>query len=178
MLKIGRTGYVFILCDFSLLEIYFMLDLPSKCFKVIFSLTFLFFLLYTVPAQTGKNDVVEITVSASFYCHGSPQCKIKGKGLTATGERVRDGIIAVDPKVIPLRRTIEIVKPESLAGMYRSSDTGGKRIKGKFIDIWVPTQKRAMRLGIVKNIVLKVYPKDYKSEVNKEKATDVSKTVE
>jgi len=162
-----------------------MLDLPSKTLKVIFSLTILFVLMYNVKAQTGKNDTVEMIVSASFYCHGSQQCKIKGSGLTATGEKVRKGLIAVDPKVIPLRRTVEILEPEHLAGLYRSSDTGGRRIKGRFIDIWVPSQKEAVRLGIVKNIVLKVYPKGYKTpekieninnkEVEKEK--DVSERI-
>lgn len=152
-----------------------MLDLPSKCRKIVFSLTFVCVLLYSVSAQTGKKDYVEYSeVSASFYCHGSPNCTVKSKGITATGTKVKRGTIAVDPKVIPLRRTIQIVEPESIAGWYVSEDTGGKRIKGKFLDIWVPTQKEAMQKGLYKkNIVLRVYPKGFKKEdLEKEEVKD------
>lgn len=159
-----------------------MLDLPSKCLKLFFSLTILFSLMYNASAQTGKDDVIYMTVNASFYCHGSKSCTVKSKGVTATGEKVREGIIAVDPKVIPLRRTIEIVEPEIVAGVYRSSDTGGKRIKGKFIDVWVPTQHQAIKFGIIKNIKLKIYPKgitedDVRKRL-KEKENDVSETIQ
>jgi hypothetical protein len=43
------------------------------------------------------------------------------------------------------------------------------------VDIWVPSQKEAKQKGIVKNIVLRVYPKGYKPEI-KEKEEDVSQT--
>ena len=147
------------------------MDLQSKYRKVIFCLLLMLSLMYSVNAQVGKEDFTTLIGVASFYCHGSKQCKIVGKGITATGNKVSKGIIAVDPKVIPLRRYVEIVKPESLAGMYRSLDTGKRIIKNR-IDIWVPTQREAIELGI-KKVVLRIYPKNYKPEVKeKDVATE------
>lgn len=132
-------------------------------------------MLYTCSAQVGKSDIKEMIVTASFYCHGSKACKIVGKGITATGDRVRKGLIAVDPKIIPLRRHVEIIEPKNIAGMYYSADTG-KDIKKQRVDIWVPSQKEAVKLGKIKNVVLRIYPKDYKVDLKKEE--DVSKTIE
>ncbi|HNC56729.1 MAG TPA: 3D domain-containing protein [Leptospiraceae bacterium] len=130
--------------------------------KIIFSLTLLLFMFYNSRAQVGKEDFKTITVSASFYCHGSPSCKVKGSGKTATGDKVREGVIAVDPKVIPLKSKVEILEPEILKGSYTALDTGGGRIRGKFIDVWVSSQKEAVKKGIIKRVVLRVYPKNYK----------------
>ena len=144
-----------------------MLDLPSKCSKAFFSLTILVVLMYSCFAQVANKSVEHKNIVASFYCHGSKQCKIVGKGITATGLKVRNGIIAVDPMVIPLRRHVEIVEPKSLAGMYFSADTG-RDIKKNRIDVWVSSQKEAMKLGKIKNVVLRVYPKGYTLPVKKE----------
>ena len=76
---------------------------------------------------------------------------------TATNTRPRWGIVAVDPKLIPLGSKIYIKN----MGWFTAEDTGGK-IKGKRIDIYYPTRKQAIRFG-VKRLNIKVYPKKRKN---------------
>ncbi len=65
-----------------------------------------------------------------------------GDGLTATGEPVRPGIVAVDPRVIPYGSIVVIDGVE-----YLAADCGGS-IKGQRIDVAVLTHEQAMRLGV------------------------------
>ena len=76
---------------------------------------------------------------------------------TATNTKPRWGIVAVDPKLIPLGSRIYIKN----MGWFTAEDTGGK-IKGKRIDIYYPTRKQAIRFG-VKKLNIKVYPKKRKN---------------
>ncbi|MEK7856152.1 MAG: 3D domain-containing protein [Acidobacteriota bacterium] len=66
------------------------------------------------------------------------------RGKTAMGHGVRKGLIAVDPRVLPLGSRINI--SGSHAGTYLVSDTGGK-IKGKRLDIWMASCAEARRFG-------------------------------
>lgn len=76
------------------------------------------------------------------------------RGRTATGRSVARGIIAADPRVLPLGSRVRI-EAGNWSGEYLVADTGGK-IKGKKIDIWVPNSGEAIRFGrrTVKLIVL------------------------
>jgi 3D (Asp-Asp-Asp) domain-containing protein len=67
------------------------------------------------------------------------------RGRTATGRGVSKGIIAADPRVLPLGSKVRI-EAGNWSGEYLVADTGGK-IKGKRIDIWVPSSREAMRFG-------------------------------
>lgn len=62
--------------------------------------------------------------------------------ITATGVEVYEGIIAVDPKVIPLKTNIEIKG----MGTFMAEDTGGK-IKGNRIDIFFDLKEEAKKFG-------------------------------
>jgi 3D (Asp-Asp-Asp) domain-containing protein len=64
------------------------------------------------------------------------------RGITASGERVRSGIIAADRRVLPIGSKVHIEG----YGNYTVKDTGGK-IKGRRIDIWMPSRKQAMKFG-------------------------------
>jgi 3D (Asp-Asp-Asp) domain-containing protein len=66
------------------------------------------------------------------------------KGRTALGHGVRRGIIAADPRVLPLGSRINI--GGGYSGTYLVSDTGGK-VKGKRLDIWMPSCSEARRFG-------------------------------
>ena len=58
-------------------------------------------------------------------------------GVTATGEKVQDGVtVAVDPKVIPLGSWVEVKYPDGRVEKRKATDTGGA-IKGKKIDIYI-----------------------------------------
>ena len=66
-------------------------------------------------------------------------------GRTAMGHGVRRGIIAADPRVLPLGSRVNI-DAGPWSGSYIVSDTGGG-IKGKRIDIWVPSCGEARKFG-------------------------------
>jgi 3D (Asp-Asp-Asp) domain-containing protein len=61
---------------------------------------------------------------------------------TATGKQVEEGMIAVDPDIIPLGTKVEIKG----LGDFTAEDTGGK-IKGNRIDIYFDTIEEAEKFG-------------------------------
>jgi 3D (Asp-Asp-Asp) domain-containing protein len=67
------------------------------------------------------------------------------KGRTASGLMVSRGVIAADPRLLPLGSRVRLEVP-GYHGEYLVADTGGM-IKGKRIDIWIPTSREAMRFG-------------------------------
>ncbi|MFP5265671.1 MAG: 3D domain-containing protein [Blastocatellia bacterium] len=67
------------------------------------------------------------------------------KGRTASGENVRPGIVAADPKVLPLGTVVHI-RAGRYTGTYTVMDTGG-RIKGRILDVYVPTYQEAVAFG-------------------------------
>lgn len=67
------------------------------------------------------------------------------KGRTASGSGVRRGIVAADPRILPLGTRIQI-SGGGYSGIYTVTDTGGA-IKGNILDIWVPSCSEAIRFG-------------------------------
>lgn len=67
------------------------------------------------------------------------------RGRTASGRYVGHGIIAADPRVLPLGSRVR-VDAGRWSGEYLVADTGA-RIKGRKIDIWTPSSREAMRFG-------------------------------
>jgi len=67
------------------------------------------------------------------------------KGRTASGHEVRPGIIAADPRLLPIG-TVVHVQAGKYTGVYTVLDTGG-RIKGRIIDVYVPTRREAREFG-------------------------------
>ena len=83
------------------------------------------------------------------------------RGRTASGEYVREGIIAADPKVLPIGTIVYI---EGM-GQFIVKDTGGA-IKGNRVDIWMPSTRNAMKFGKRKvklTIISKAEPRKKKS---------------
>ncbi|GEM_PF-553351 len=77
---------------------------------------------------------------ATAYCpHG---CCGSSSGRTATGRRAEYGIVAVDPRVIPLGTTLYVDR----YGFAIAADTG-RKIKGSRIDLCFPTHREASRFG-------------------------------
>lgn len=112
--------------------------------KLIIALILLF---STQPAIVQADAFKKIKFRVTAYCHGSKKCKIKGKGITASGIKVKKGIIAADWKVLKKGTKIEITVPKKYAGIYTVEDTG-RRIKGNRIDLWVETEAEATAFGI------------------------------
>lgn len=100
-----------------------------------------------VPGKS--NEFVRVLATA----YTAQRCTAR----TATNTKPRWGVVAVDPKFIPLGSRIYIKN----MGWFTAEDTGGK-IKGKRIDIYYPTRKQAIRFG-VKKLNIKVYPKKKKN---------------
>lgn len=67
------------------------------------------------------------------------------RGRTASGKPVARGVIAADPRVLPLGTRVRIDAGE-FSGEYVVADTGGA-VKGRRVDIWTPTSREAMRFG-------------------------------
>lgn len=87
-----------------------------------------------------KTAIVEKSNARSF--RATAYCL---KGRTANGGGVRRGIVAADPRVLPLGTKIYI-NAGAYSGTYTVTDTGGA-IKGRILDIWVPNCGEAVRFG-------------------------------
>jgi 3D (Asp-Asp-Asp) domain-containing protein len=67
------------------------------------------------------------------------------RGRTASGRYVSQGIIAADPRILPLGSRVRL-EAGAWSGEYLVADTGGA-IRGRKIDIWTPSSREAMRFG-------------------------------
>jgi 3D (Asp-Asp-Asp) domain-containing protein len=96
------------------------------------------------------------------------------RGRTASGRFVSKGLVAADPRVLPLGSRVR-VEAGAYSGEYLVADTG-TLIKGKRIDIWIPTSREAMRFGrrTVKLTVLS-YGGKRKATVKKDSSTASAK---
>lgn len=96
----------------------------------------------TAPGARGGTEVFQATA----YCV---------TGLTKTGVPAAPGHVAADPKVIPLGSVIHVETP-FMSGVYQVMDTG-ELIKGKIIDIFIPSYEDCVEFGrrVVKVKVLR-----------------------
>jgi 3D (Asp-Asp-Asp) domain-containing protein len=90
----------------------------------------------TSRGQTVYKVVHEMEATAYLPTDGD------GLGITATGIRATHGVVAVDPKVIPLGSRVFIPG----YGFAIAADTGGA-IKGKKIDLCMEDYDQAIRFG-------------------------------
>ena len=67
------------------------------------------------------------------------------RGRTASGGAVRRGVIAADRRVLPIGTRVRL-EAGTYSGEYVVADTGGA-VRGRKIDIWVPSTSEAMRFG-------------------------------
>jgi 3D (Asp-Asp-Asp) domain-containing protein len=87
-------------------------------------------------AAAVTNMAGAVAYNATAYCLS---------GRTASGAGVRRGIIAADPRVLPLGTRV-LITAGAWSGTYTVADTGGV-IKGRKIDVWVPSSTEARRFG-------------------------------
>lgn len=91
----------------------------------------------TAPAvATDDFEVAPQTYTATAYSL---------RGRTASGRPVSRGLIAADPRFLPIGTRVR-VEAGTFSGEYEVADTGGS-VKGRRIDIWTPTAREAMRFG-------------------------------
>jgi 3D (Asp-Asp-Asp) domain-containing protein len=100
-------------------------------------------------AVARSNEYVEFEATA--YCL---------KGLTASGEPVQKGIIAADPRLLPLG-TIVHIRAGKYTGRYKVLDTG-RLIKGRRIDIYISDWGEAVSFGR-RSVKLKVLARPHRA---------------
>ena len=116
----------------------------------------------TVQTSRSGSLAYSKVISANATAYDASSC---GKspshpayGITATGARAGYGIVAVDPRVIPLgsKLYIESADGSYVYGSAVAADTGGA-IKGNRIDLCFNTRAEAIRFGrrAVKVYILK-----------------------
>jgi 3D (Asp-Asp-Asp) domain-containing protein len=93
-------------------------------------------LIKEVVAESGSKIALVGSFSATAYCL---------QGRTASGSGVRRGIVAADPRILPLGTRINL-GAGSYSGSYIVADTGGA-IRGRKLDIWVANCSEARRFG-------------------------------
>ena len=84
------------------------------------------------PVAPGRT----VRVVATAYCQ---------RGKTQSGVQVRTGIVAADPKVIPVGSVVRVMDGAA-SGIYTVMDTGSE-VKGRKIDIFIPDCTRARHFG-------------------------------
>ena len=67
------------------------------------------------------------------------------RGRTASGKPVAKGLIAADPRHLPLGSRVRL-EAGAYSGEYLVADTGSM-VRGRRIDIWTPSSREAMRFG-------------------------------
>ncbi len=95
-----------------------------------------------LSVDTNKGRFSQIEDRELLDFHATAYCL---KGRTASGQHVRPGVIAADPRVLPLGTVVHL-RAGSYTGTYTVLDTGG-RIRGRIIDVYVPTYREAIQFG-------------------------------
>jgi 3D (Asp-Asp-Asp) domain-containing protein len=90
-------------------------------------------------------------------------------GLTTTGVPAAPGYAAADPKIIPLGSVIYVETPLR-SGIYQVMDTG-ERIRGKIIDIFIPSYEACKEFGR-RMVKVKVLRYGFKDDPEETKPSD------
>jgi 3D (Asp-Asp-Asp) domain-containing protein len=67
-------------------------------------------------------------------------------GRTASGTATHPGIVAADPRVLPLGSQIRVSDAGAYSGTYIVADTG-RAVGGRRIDLYIPNHADARRFG-------------------------------
>lgn len=97
-----------------------------------------------LPEEVGAKQVLD--VKATAYAPG-PHDNDQWGDKTRMGTQIRPGVIAVDPRVIPLGSQVMIKYPDGTKEYAVAEDTGGA-IKGHHIDVARWTVSEAYKFGI------------------------------
>lgn len=92
--------------------------------------------------RTGKTIVMQATAYDLSYASTGKRPGDKGYGITASGMKAGPGVVAVDPRVIPLGTRLYIEG----YGNAIAGDTGGA-IKGNRIDLFFSSNSAARQFG-------------------------------
>jgi 3D (Asp-Asp-Asp) domain-containing protein len=121
------------------------------------------------PNRLASTDVAPSEADQEFAPRNFKATAYSLRGRTRSGVYVRRGVIAADPRVLPLGTVVQLRAGNNYSGVYTVHDTGGA-IKGRIIDIWMPSSREARRFGRqrVKLVVLQ-YPRGRKAALARKK---------
>jgi 3D (Asp-Asp-Asp) domain-containing protein len=109
---------------------------------------------YSIDGTMLMRTVSKITavLFVTFSLAGAPKELIMSatafalRGPTASGDKAQHGIVAADPRILPLGTVIRVRGAGAHSGIYVVGDTG-RQIRGHEIDIHVRTREEARRFG-------------------------------
>jgi 3D (Asp-Asp-Asp) domain-containing protein len=102
-----------------------MADKPPKTAKTV---------TYGNPTSIEANPIQDFHATA--YCV---------TGTTRSGAQTAPGLVSADPEIIPLGSMIYVESP-LMGGIYQVLDTG-EMVKGKIIDIFIPSYEKCKAFG-------------------------------
>ncbi|MGR3303398.1 MAG: 3D domain-containing protein [Candidatus Scalindua sp.] len=117
-------------------------------------LSFTVVMIISLLSMTFVNSLQAEVFTATAYCSCKKCCNkdpsSKWYGITASGRKAGWGTVAVDRRLIALGSRLRIEGfPKTI---FRADDVGGA-IKGKHIDVWFPTHRKALEFGRQKLVV-------------------------
>jgi len=92
--------------------------------------------IISIPIHDNADEAGFQEYRATAYCL---------RGPTAMGHPAKVGMIAADPRVLPLGTLVHI-RAGSYTGVYKVVDTGG-RMRGRIVDIFVSNRTEAVKFG-------------------------------
>jgi 3D (Asp-Asp-Asp) domain-containing protein len=102
-------------------------------------------------APDAPADVPASAASRAFPVQRTMQMRSTAyclRGNMRTGVRVRDGMAAGDPSVLPLGSVVRVSHPDGrLIGIFVIMDTGGA-VRGNKLDLWFDSCREALDWGI------------------------------
>ena len=109
-----------------------------RLLRTAFAVTLLFCAADAFSQSKRPIRKTTLRLSATAYCQ---------HGRTKSGAQTREGIVAADPRRLPLGTRISIIAPgKSYSGIYTVMDTGS-RVKGRELDIFMPSCSKARKFG-------------------------------
>jgi 3D (Asp-Asp-Asp) domain-containing protein len=99
----------------------------------------------TEPKTANTTTTGEATETPAAPAESYTATAYAFRGRTASGRLVGKGVIAADTRVLPMGTRVH-VEAGNWTGVYTVADTGGA-VRGRKIDIWVPTTGEAFRFG-------------------------------
>ena len=117
-------------------------------------LSFVVVLFISLLSMIFVNSLQAEVFTVTAYCSCKKCCdkdpSNKWYGITASGRKARWGTVAVDRRLIKLGSRLRIEGfPKTV---FRADDVGGA-IKGKHIDLWFPSHRKALEFGRQKLVV-------------------------
>ncbi|HEU0302169.1 MAG TPA: 3D domain-containing protein [Longimicrobium sp.] len=99
----------------------------------------------SVATSSSTESRIEFPVQRRLEMRSTAYCL---RGTMRTGVRVRDGMAAGDPNVLPLGSVVRVTHPDGrLIGIFVIMDTGGA-VRGNKIDLWFDSCREAIDWGI------------------------------